>query len=272
VKKIFAIILLFQSLLFGEGEVLAKVKNLIDIETYQTHFKLISKLFVDERRYLKNGKLEVLPILQKLKNEGILNLQLFSPETIEITFKGEGNPTFLIKIASNSLEESGYFKYRISKVKKDKDGFIFSVNFPSAHIPDPTIIGTSLQKRGVKILDVSRANNFSWNYKIDLKNYMEAVLIDWDKKIDLGRPTNDYWLKFEKEGILEIISKGNDWFPEIFLYDENLNLVKVFKKDGKKIKLRLKISNNIKYVKVSDVYHLYNIKNGLSVYFEKIRR
>jgi hypothetical protein len=271
-KKILATAILSQTLLFGGGEVLSKVKNLIDIKSYQSHYNLISRLFADERRFFKDEKLEIIEILKKLKDEGVLNLQLEKPETIKISFSGKGNATFLIKIASASLQESGYYKYRISEVKRDENGFLFSVNFPSQQIPDPTIILEFMKNKGAKIIDVTRNSNISWKYSIELNNkYSETIRVTEDRK-QLKRPTSDYWLEFKEEGILEILSKANDWHPEIFFYDENLKLIKVFKKDAKRIKLRLKIPNNIKYAKVSDIYHLENIKNGLSVSLEKIRR
>jgi hypothetical protein len=272
-KKTLLFFVLLQSLLFGQGEVLEKVKNLIDIESYQRHYNLISQLFRDERRFIRNDKIEVVLILKKLKEEGIMNFQLEKPETIRLSFHGIGNPIFIMKIASDSLQESGYFKYRISKVARNDNNLSLFVEFPSQTIPDPTILTDSLQKGGAEIIDISRDGNLSWNYLINIsKGLINSIALDWGEEKSIQRPTEDIWIKLQKEGILEFRSRGNNWHPEIFFYDENLELIKVFKKNVKRIKLRLKISEDVRYVKVSDIYYLHNLKNGLTLSFEEIIR
>jgi hypothetical protein len=273
-KRYIALILLLQISLFGDKtEIIKKVKNFIDLKSYQQHYSLIENSFNNSSRYMSGDRVDSVTVIDKLKNSGILKLYVSQPEWIRVSFEGIGNSIFFLKLVSDTLQEIGYFNYRVVEAKKSIDGFVWTIEFLSKYILDPTVLNSSLSRKGVDIVDIEREDRVSWRYSLDIENsYLESVKVGAGDKIKLQKPLHDYWIEVSEQGIIQFISVGNNWYPDISFYDENLYLIRVFKKDDKRRKLRLKVSEMVKYVRVSDIYQLNNIKNGLRVSFEKIKK
>jgi hypothetical protein len=270
------ILFLLTASIFGSSQkVLEKVKSLVDSETYNQHLFLIEKNFGEHSdRFMVGDKIDIISLLQKLKSNGILKIYLGKPKWVTVSFEGIGNPIFFIKLVSDSLQEIGYFNYRVVEVEKNIDGVVWKIEFLSKYILDPTILYSSLSKKGVAVTDVERESPISWRYSLSITNsFLNATEIRAGKTVELNKPLYDYWLEIkDREGIIEFISNGNNWHPDISFYDENLFLIKVFKKDTKRRKLRLKVADMIKYIRVSDIYQLNNMKNGLKISYSKIKR
>jgi hypothetical protein len=58
---------------------------------------------------------------------------------------------------------------------------------------------------------------------------------------------------------------GNNWYPYVSIYDKELHLLKVYKRDKKTRKITLQLPEETAYVKLADLYSLKNIKQGLRV-------
>ena len=56
------------------------------------------------------------------------------------------------------------------------------------------------------------------------------------------------------------------WHPSLIFYDDKLHIIKDYKKDSEINRLKIKIPTDAKYVKVTDLYTLDNIKRGISIY------
>jgi hypothetical protein len=91
--------------------------------------------------------------------------------------------------------------------------------------------------------------------------------ITLDKEIKLKKPLSAYWLDVENAKKIRLMSPaGNQWFPYIVFYDKNLRIIENYTKEIKSYNVKLKIPRDSKYIKISDIYTLENLKRGLNVY------
>lgn len=265
-KRLIISLFIFSTIL-NSSPVIKLVEELVDKNSFRLHRSLINKIFANENKFMRNGKINIISVVGKLKTNGILRLFLDKPKSIKVSFKGSGNPIFFMKIISDSLQDLGYFKYRVLEAKRD-EGFTWTIEFISDYILDPTLLYSSLAKKRCNIVNIKRDAYLQWSYEIDTRfAVLNALNITKGMNKKLKTPVFDYWLKFEDSGVLEFISSANSWHPYITLYDKDLNLIKVFKDDKKRIRLKIKISKGVRYIKVSDIYMLNNLKNGLKIRF-----
>jgi len=259
-------ILLFAISTLTSSPVMNFVEEIISKDSFRQHRSLIRKIFQDEQKFQNGKQLKILSILNKLKTNGILKVFLKRPHSIQISFQGAGNPIFFMKLISDSLQDLGYFKYRILEATRDKKGFVWKIEFISDYILDPTLLYSSLAKKNCRIIDIERKDLFKWNFVIETKNAKLNILkLKKNKRSFLKTPVFDYWLNVSNGTKLKFSSKGNKWHPYISFYDKNLNLIKVFKRNKKTLNLNINIPRKSKYIRVTDIYLLNNIKNGLRV-------
>lgn len=242
------------------------IEEIISKDSFRKHRSLIKKIFQNEKKFQNGKQLRILSILTKLKNNGILKVFLKKPHSIQISFKGAGDPIFFMKLISDSLQDLGYFKYRILEATRDKKGFLWKIEFISDYILDPTLLYSSLAKKNCRIIDIERKALFEWNFIIDTKNAkLHITKLEKNKRIFLRTPVFDYWLNIDSGSKLKFSSRGNKWHPYISFYDKDLNLIQVFKQNKKTLDLNLEIPKTSKYIRVTDIYLLNNIKNGLRI-------
>ena len=78
------------------------------------------------------------------------------------------------------------------------------------------------------------------------------------------------WLDVEKAKSLALSSsRSNSWHPYIVFYDRDLRILDTISKELKSYNERVTIPRDTKYVKISDIYTLENLKRGLSIYISK---
>ena len=262
------LILIYSILLsaLNSSPVMDMVEELVDKDSFRQHRSLINKIFEDNRKFMNRDNVNIISILKKLKNNGILKLFLDQPQSIQISFKGANNPIFFMKLISDSLQDLGYFKYRVLEATRNSDGFIWTIEFISDYILDPTLLYSSLAKKGCRIVDINRNALLQWSYSIDTTNaILNVQQVEKNQNLRLKTPVFDYWLKIKNGKTIEFSSIANKWHPYISFYDEKLFLIEVFKDDKKRTKLKLNIPKSTKYIKVTDMYLLNNLKNGLRV-------
>jgi len=266
IKRLILILSIFIASL-NSSPVIDIVEELVDKDSFRQHRLLINKIFENEKRFMSGDEVKIISVLTKLKNNGILKLFLNKPQSIQISFKGGGNPIFFMKLISDSLQDLGYFKYRVLEATRDSNGFLWTIEFRSDYILDPTLLYSSLAKKGCRIVEINRNALLQWSYSIDTTDaILNATKVVKKRSLRLKTPVFDYWLQIEKDSKnIEFTSIGNRWHPYIAFYDKNLFLIKLFKDDKKRTKLNLKIPENSEYLKVTDIYLLNNIKNGLRV-------
>jgi hypothetical protein len=91
----------------------------------------------------------------------------------------------------------------------------------------------------------------------ELEPYQERVL---------KKSLYEHWINVKSANSLTIWSlKGNNWYPYVSIYDKELHLLKVYKRDRKTKKIKLELPEDTAYVKIADLYSLKNIKEGLRI-------
>lgn len=243
-----------------------KIKNLVAPATFAKDRAFIDVIFSPKEAYFNaDGTLNSIKVIQTLKENGILNLFFKKPLDISITFKTRGEPQFFVKIMSDLLQNIGYYKYVTSDSSLNNSEFSWKIGLTSEYAPDPLIINQELKKNGCEIVDIIRDNSTDWTYIIDMKHAKLSVpILENSGEFRLKRSLYASWIDVSKIASLKIESSvRNDWFPYIASYDKNLNLLKVIKFNTKKTELTMNIEEGTRYLKISDMYTLKNIKDDL---------
>lgn len=251
-----------------------KIKNLVDADNYALHQKLIDIIFKNrDNFYRDNKKVDVIKVAQTLKDNGLLKLFFQSSQTLVLKFETTQNPIVLMKIVNDSLTAMGYYFFTTKNAIKDNNRFSWSIALTTEYAIDPVIFSNELNKRNSTIENITKNSKYSWEYSIDMSNasISEAQEITSNRYIKLDKSIGDYWLNLKSSGSdLKLSSESQSgWYPYIAFYDLNLNLLGVFKKENDAIdSINVSIPKGCRYVKVSDVHSLHNIKNGFTVYLK----
>jgi len=246
------------------------VKSLVSEQTYQRHYKLIKKIFQNSQDYyVTPNKIDILKVIKNLKENGLLNLFFDTPKKNIITFKTNSNPLFFMKIVEDNLRNMGYSLFFTKSVDYDEI-FEWKIDFVSEYTLDPELFAKFLQQNGCEIIEIKRVSDTEWEYFINIDNaYINAKKLILKEKIRLKRPMSEYWLNVSVGKKISIASfGGNRWYPKITIFDKNLNILKVYKKDEKTDWIVFYLPQNAYYIKISDLYTLSNLKYGLRVTLE----
>jgi len=244
-----------------------KIKSLIGDKAYARHVKFIKIIFADEEAYYTNTRVDVASIIQTLKDNGLLDLFFKKPQEMHLTFQSGGYPLFFVKIISDTLQSMGYYRFITDRSKQDESGFFWTIRLTGEYAIDPVLLKKALQKRGCDIVDINRKSQTDWDYHIDMKNayLMLDELFPFSEKV-LKKSLYEHWLNVKSSKSLILWSlKGNSWYPYVSIYDKELHLLKVYKRDRKTYKIKLELPEDTVYVKIADLYSLKNIKQGLRV-------
>lgn len=262
------------SFLLGSAEVSissisSTIEGLIGTDTFIKNRPLITKIFTDEDKFLSEGKPDPVLIASRLKKNGLLKLNIGKTQPVILTFYGIGSYPIFAKVLFETIAELGYSKYRIISTASYSTNIVIQIEVKSDSILDPELLSEILQKDGCNITSIKKDANNKWSYQIDTSTAeLDVTQLKNGSAIQLPTPITDYWLAVEKNGILDFISSGNEWYPFISFYDKKLSLLQSFRLDKKHETLTLKVPKSVKYIRVSDMYQLNNIKTGLRVRFE----
>jgi hypothetical protein len=274
VKKfllIFFIFFSFEVTIFGEtNKVISTVQRLISQKDFQKHQRLIRRIFANQNKYMSmnsSGNIDIIDIIRSLKRDGLFNIHLKKPKNIEITFKGSGYPLFFVRLISNSLQSIGFYRYFVTKAIQDVDGFYWSINLNSEYVIDPIILHNALSKRNCKITNIERESPTAWTYTINTENaILDVPNLKLQEEEILTKPVSDYWLNIADGRNITIKStRANEWYPLISFFDKELHLLKVFKRDKITYKVNLELPKRTQYMRISDIYQIENIRNGLNL-------
>lgn len=246
------------------------IKSLVNEDTYKKHYRLFKKIFQNEEEFLiTENRVDILKVIKTLKENGLLNLFFTSPKKNYITFKTNANPLFFMKLIEDNLRNLGYSLVYTQSVNYDEI-FEWKIYFVSEYTLDPELFTRFLEKSGCEVLEIKRLNESSWDYFINIDNaYLNVKKLVLKEKTRLKRPLNDYWLNVSEGSKISIASfGGNRWYPKISVFDKNLHLLKVYKKDEKTDWLVFHLPAGAYYIKISDSYTLNNLKYGLRVTLE----
>jgi hypothetical protein len=244
-----------------------KIKALIGQNAYARHIKFIKIIFSNEENYYMNDRVDVAKVIQTLKDNGLLDLFFKKPQEMHLTFQSSGYPLFFVKIMSDTLQSMGYYRFITDRVKQDESGFFWTIRLTSEYAIDPVLLKDALQKRGCDIVDIDRNSQINWSYHIDMKEayLMLEELAPYQERV-LKKSLYEHWINVKSAKSLTIWSlKGNNWYPYVSIYDKELHLLKVYKRDRKTKKIKLELPEDTAYVKIADLYSLKNIKEGLRI-------
>lgn len=166
---------------------------------------------------------------------------------------------------SDALQNIGYYKYVTKESSLDGEEFVWKINLTSEYAADPIILSQELKKNGCQISDVVRENESDWSYVVDMKNAkLDVSTLEGGVTFSLKRSLYAYWLDVSNVESVDITSSlRNDWYPYIAFYDKSLKLLSVIKLDTKKTEITIDINSDVRYIKISDIYTLKNIKDDL---------
>lgn len=264
--KIFLLFTLLVSFSCAEDLLIKKIQNLINPATFTKDRAYIDTIFSQKKDfYADDGRVDTIKVIKTLKDNGILNLFFKKPRDININFKTGGSPLFFIKIMGDSLQNIGYYKYVTKESKFNDSEFVWKINLTSEYAVDPIILSQELKKNNCKIVDVIRDGETDWTYVVDMKNAkLDVSELEDGVEFKLKRSLYAYWLDVSNIDKIEVLSSArNDWYPYIAYYDKSLKLQKVMKIDAKKTNITLEIKEDTRYIKISDIYTLKNIKDDL---------
>ncbi len=249
-----------------------EIENIIGKESFAAKKGLIFVLFKQRSHFFKGDRIDMQAVLQILKENNLLDLDFKKTENIQLSFATTGQkPLLFVKTIKDVLNAMGYNHTLTAKVMRDESGFLWKVIIRSAAVIDPLLLAKELQKRGAYITSIKRYNKDNWRYNISIdRAHLKAKTIPFNEKISLKKPLNPYWINVLGARSITIESKnGNIWHPYIVFYDESLQILDNYTKERKSYNASLKIPRHTKYVKISDLYTLENIKRGLKIHIRK---
>lgn len=268
--KIFYLLLLLFSFGYSqqlrENDLLTqKIKSYIDAKTYNKNKAFIEIIFTPRRDYYFKDHLDSVKIIQTLKDNGLLKLFFDTPRELELRFITNGSPLFFVKIMEDTLRNIGYYRYVTTESNLNSSEFRWSISLISEYATDPLVLQNELKKSGCEIMDIQRNSGTNWVYSIDMSNgYLSVPTLLGSKELKLKRSLYPHWFDVSQVSKIEVTSSfRNSWYPYIVYYDSSLHLLKVTQKDSKRSSITLNIPQRAKYMKLSDMYTLKNVKDEL---------
>jgi len=268
--KIFSIFLLLVSLAFSnefaeDSLLIQKVKTFLSEDSFVKNKDFINLIFSPEENYYRQDRIDVVRLVQTLKENGLLNLFFDKPQELKLSFKTNGSPLFFVKVMGDTLRNIGYYRYVTKESNLNNSGFTWVISLNAEYATDPLILQRELNKSGCSIVDIYRIDTNDWEYSIDMsRGYLNVVMLEDANEFKLKRSLYAHWLNVSDIKTLKIKSSIRDrWYPHITYYDKQLHLLKVIKKDVKTRTLSLIIPEDAKYIKISDIYTLKNVKDNL---------
>ncbi|MDX1294958.1 MAG: hypothetical protein R3302_01745 [Sulfurimonadaceae bacterium] len=244
-----------------------KIKSLIGEQTYAENQAFISIIFSPEESYFANDRLDVVQVVETLKENGLMNLFFEKPQQLELTFSTNGSPLFFVKLMGETLRAMGYYRYITEESRLDNSAFIWKIRLTTEYATDPSSLRDELLKRSCDIIDIERESAEKWAYNIDMSQaHLNLQPLQSGREVTIRRSLDAHWLNVSEVSRLTLSSlRGNNWYPYIAFYDSSLRLLKVYKRDRKTWEVTVRPPRDAVYVKVADLYTLKNIKDGFRI-------
>jgi hypothetical protein len=266
--KILIYIFLFLSII--RADILDdKISNLIGKQQYQRNKNLINVLFANKKKYIIGNSILYAKVLKELKKNGLLHLRFEKPKRFQLDFYINNNNMKSIKILNDTLKVLGYYYFFVKKIEYKNQLLTYSIFLDVESIVDPYKLINELQRHNFAILDIHKEQNNVWSYRLDtnhiLKNDIEHI--STGEKIVFQKPLDDYFISIDDKAVDIFVHSRrlNHWYPYIVFYDKSLNVIDLVKEDKIYKSVKVKIPQGTKYIKVTDLFTLANIKRGLTI-------
>jgi len=260
--------LIIEDVVEQEDPLMSKIKSFLDKATYRENVDFIKVIFDPKSSFYENDRVDAVKVIQTLKENGLLKLFFAHPRELKLNFKTSGAPLFFVKIMGDTLRNIGYYRYVTTASNLNASEFTWNIAMKSEYVTDPLILDTQLNKSGCKIIDIERKSATEWTYVIDMQNgFLNVEELHNAQKLQLKRSHYAQWLNISQVKHLKIkSSRRNRWYPYIAFYDASLHLLKVLKKDHISYSVNLNLPQNAKYIKISDIYTLKNMRDSLLLF------
>jgi hypothetical protein len=244
---------------------LQKVQSLVDTKIYEQNRAFIEIIFSPASDFYTSERIDVVKVVENLKANGLLTIFFKTPKELTLHFQTSGTPLFFVKIMSDTLRNMGYYRYVTKESASNEREFKWSISLSAEYVTDPLVLQKELHKSGCELVDIERISATEWTYVIDMQNgHLDAEVLAYPEPLELKRSLYSYWIDVSGVQKIEIKSSArNDWYPNISYYDASLHLLKVVKKETKIKKILLEVPKYAKYMKISDLYTIKNIKDSL---------
>ena len=174
-----------------------------------------------------------------------------------------------IKILNDTLKVLGYYYFFVKKIEYQNQLLTYSIFLDVESIVDPYKLIVELQKHNFVVLDIHKETNDIWSYRLNtshiLKNDIEHI--STGEKIVFQKPLDDYFISIDNKAtnIFVRSKRLNHWYPYIVFYDKSLNVIDLVKENKMYKSVKVKIPQGTKYIKITDLFTLANIKRGLTI-------
>lgn len=243
-----------------------RVRSFMSKERFEKDRVFVDKLFAASSDFLDaNSTVDSMKVIGTLKANGLLELFFKKPQEMQVEFHMSDSAMFFAKTLSDSMRQLGYYRYATRESKLEKGVFRWTISLTSEYAPDPLLLARELAKNSVSIKDVNKASDTHWIYSIDMTNAMLDVLVlRKDESSRVKKSLHPIWVNVEHISKFRIISTSkNSWFPQLLLFDDKLQLVDSISYDVHKKEVVVDVPKRAKYMKISDVYTMKNIKDEL---------
>ena len=242
-----------------------KITSFIGEESFARNRDYIHIIFAKVDSFYDKENINVVKVVETLEENGLLHLFFEEPQQYEMTFHSTGDPLFFVKLMGDTLRDIGYYRYVTKESTNDESGFEWKISLQAEYVTDPVLLRKELATRGCEIIDIVRVSAVDWHYNIDTsKAHLKADKLVSGKKKKYKRLQYAKWLDVEKVKRLSIKShRANFWYPYIAVYDSSLRLLKVIKEDKETKQFSLELPQESRYIRVSDLYTITNIRYGL---------
>ncbi len=244
-----------------------KVKMFIGDASYKNNKAFVHIIFKPYKNFFVSNKINIIKVIKTLKDSGLLKLFFKKPQHISISFSSNGPALYFVKLVSQALRSIGYYRYITKKAHLDLSGFVWTIDFTSDYVIGPIILNNALHKLGCNITSISLQNPTSWSYQINMQNaHLNSKILHDNLPVEIHRSLYSPWFNVSLVKKIQITSNGgNHWYPEIIFYDKYLKILKILKINRKIYQISLNIPKDSIYMKLSDIYNLQNISNGLKI-------
>lgn len=249
----------------SEDPLVSKIKSFLDAETYEENAAFIGVIFDPKSNFYKNDRVDVLKVVETLKENGLLKLYFDKPQELHLNFKTSGAPLFFVKIMGDTLRNIGYYRYVTTASHFDATEFTWNISLRSEYAADPLVLEEELLKSGSHVIDIQRESKTEWTYVVDISSAsLHVPALKASQEYRLARSLDEHWLNVAKVKRVDVkSSRVNRWYPYIAYYDASLHLLGVLKKSKIYHHILLDIPQDAKYMKISDLYTLKNLRDAL---------
>jgi hypothetical protein len=266
VKGLLAVLFLAASL-WAQSPLFEKVRSLVGDETYAANEAFIKIIFSNRQHYVKGDRIDVVNVIDTLKENGLLKLFYDSPKSLELTFRTNGTPQFFMTLMNDTLRDMGYYHYITESAELSNVGYTWKITMQSEYATDPMALEHELERRGCRILDIERDSDTKWRYLIDMSNaHLKLTPLKPGANFRTKRLVYPRWLNVSDTRKLTVWSlQGNNWYPYIAFYDDDLRLLKLYKREKTSWQVIINLPRGCAYVKIADLYSRKNVNAGFRI-------